>query len=248
MPVGESIEKGPGAACHACGKSLPADTLICAACGAAHGESNRCPHCNVVADVEPHPSLGFRCRVCGGPRVPLDVAGVTLGQNVKAALEGAGREHSRNLAFSAVGFLLTGMGGVAFLVAAVLLLAASPGLLPILATLFACSVPVVAGLTVLGRAARARTLRGQALHLAQVSALSDIQAVTGVLDAGRAAQVLRIAPEQAELLLAEASVGALLGEAPPPRVRVTEASEAFGVETSTELGSDTDVEPRRTEN
>jgi hypothetical protein len=158
--------------------------------------------------------------VCGGPRVALDAAGVSPSERTRAALVGAASEQTKHMMFSAAGFLLTGMGLLALLIASVVVLSAAPGLVPTIATYFGSAVPLVAGLFCLSRAAAARTLRNAALRRAQVSALADAQTVTGALDARRAAELMRISPERAELLLAEASVAALLEEVPAPRLRV----------------------------
>jgi hypothetical protein len=209
-----------GSPCRACGAVLPADKSVCAACGAAQGEENRCPHCTAIADVQPHPTLGFVCRVCGGPRIAIDARFAVPSQSTTTALVAAGREQTKHLMFSAAGFLLGGMGALGLLIASVVVLAASPGLVPSLAAFLAASVPFVAGLLALRRAAQARAQRSEALHSARVAALGDVQAVTGPLDATRAAEILRLDPEQAELLLAERSVLALLRDTPEPRLRV----------------------------
>jgi hypothetical protein len=122
--------------------------------------------------------------------------------------------------FSAAGLLLAGMGMLALVLATAVVSTASPGLVATLATFFGATVPLAAGLLALTRAAAARRLRGGALRAAQVSALCDVQAAGGALDAQGASRLLRVSPERAELLLAEASVSALLEEAPPPRLRV----------------------------
>jgi hypothetical protein len=100
------------------------------------------------------------------------------------------------------------------------LLAVAPGLVPTLLTLVGCSVPLGAGLWALSAAGRARKQRGEALHAARACAVADVQAVLGSLDAKRVSELLRVDIEEAELLLAEASVSALLDEPAPPRVRV----------------------------
>jgi hypothetical protein len=181
-----------------------------------------CPHCNVVADVEPHGALGFRCLVCGGPRVVVEASGVELSVATRAALKSAKTAHTKHLVLSAAGFSLLGMGGLSLLIASAVLLAASPGLLLTLLTLLACCVPLAGGTWGLMRAAAARRVRGEALHTARVDGLADAQAVLGPLDAQQAAQLLRIDADQAELLLAEATVASLL-EAAPPRMRVAAA-------------------------
>ena len=214
---------GAGSPCRACGAVLAANETVCAACGAAQGEENRCPHCTAIADVQPHPTLGFACRVCGGPRIAMGARFVVPSHATKTALVAAGREQTKHLVFSAAGFLLSGMGTLGLVIASIAVFAASPGLVPSLAAFLAASVPFAVGLLALRRAAQARTQRGEALHAARVAALGDVQAVTGPLDATRAADVLRLDPEQAELLLAERSVLALLRDAPEPRLRVEPA-------------------------
>lgn len=234
------VEPRNHAPCRNCGQPLPPGQSVCPACGAAHGEANRCPHCNAIADVEPHSALGFRCLVCGGPRVALDVASVTPSARTTSALVSAGSEQTKHVMFTAAGLLLTGMGALSLMLATVVLLAASPGLVPTLAAYAAAAVPLLAGLFALSRAATARLLRTDALRTAQISALGDVQAVTGVLDAQRVVELMRLPPERAELLLAEASVAALLNEAPAPRLRVEAAP-------PTAPGDSTQLEPRTTE-
>ncbi len=172
----------------------------------------RCPHCNAICDVEPHAALGFRCLVCGGPRIAFDVEGVTPSEATQALLKAAGVEQTKHVMFSAAGFLLAGMGVLALVIAAAVVSTAAPGLVATLATYLAAAMPLIAGLVALGRAATARRLRAEALRSAQVSALGDVQAVTGALNAGQAGQLLRVHAEPAELLLAEASVNELLEE------------------------------------
>lgn len=220
MPPAARTELDPSPTCRACGRALPPGSAVCPACGAAHGDSNRCPHCRAIADVEAHAALGFRCLVCGGPRVALDVAGVTPGPSTLAALHEAGKRQAEHVMYSAAGLVLTGMGALALLIATLVVLAASPGLVPTIAAYFGALVPTAAGLAALGRAARARKLRGQSLLAAEVRALGDVQAVTGELDAQRVSEIMRLTPERAELLLAEASVATLLDQGPAPRLRV----------------------------
>ncbi len=230
------------APCRNCGQPLPPGQSVCSGCGAAHGDANRCPHCNAVADVEPHGALIFRCLVCGGPRVALDVAGVTPSARTEGALVNAGSEQTKHVMFSAAGLFLSGMGALALLIATVVVLSASPGLVPTLATYFAASVPLVAGLLALSRASTARNLRAEALRTAQISALGDVQAVTGQLDAKRVTELMRLSHERAELLLAEASIAALLNEAPPPAPRLRVEGPA-----PTVLGRPIELEQKTTE-
>jgi len=223
MPSVARTELAAGEPCRNCGQALPAGKSVCAACGAAHGEANRCPHCSAIADVEPHPALGFRCLVCGGPRVALGLPNATLSARTNAALTGAGREQTKHVMFSAAGFLLAGMGALAMLVATVVVLATATGPLSTAAIYLAASVPLGAGIFALVGARSARARRSEALRAAEVSALSDLQAVAGPLDAVKVAELMRVGPERAELLVAAASVENLLGAAPAPRLRVDAA-------------------------
>ena len=181
--------------------------------------ADSCPHCNVVADVEPHAALGFRCLVCGGPRVVVDAPQVKLSPAAREPLKTARRGHTRHLLFTAGGLALLGVGGLALLLSGLVLLAASPGPLLTGLTLLGCSLPLLAGTWAMTRAAAARKLRGEALHAARLAALEDAQAALGQLDAERVSQLMRIDAEQAELLLAEASVASML-EPAAPRLRI----------------------------
>lgn len=214
------------ATCRNCGQALAAGRAICQNCGAAHGAANRCPHCDAVADVERHAALGFRCLVCGGPRIALDIQGVEPSVRTNEALRSAGREQTQHVMFSAAGFALVGMGTLAVLVATLAVLATSPGALLAVAAYAASAVPLVTGAFALSRAAKARKNRGDAILRARVSALGDVQAVTGVLPAPRVTEVLRLSTEAAELVLAEASIASYLNEGPAPRVRVEEPDRA----------------------
>ncbi len=234
MPPAARTELDKGTPCRNCGQALPEGKSACPACGAAQGQGNRCPHCHAVADAEPHRALGFSCLVCGGPRIALTAADVALGASTRAALVSAGSEQTKHVVFTAAGFVLTGMGALALLIASAVVLAAVPGPIATLATYLAASAPIVAGLWALARAHAARRLRGDALLTAQSSALSDVQAVTGALSAARVAELLRVSSERAELLLAEASVATLLDEAPAPRLRVDAPLAAEAGESMTE--------------
>jgi hypothetical protein len=180
----------------------------------------QCPHCHVVADVQPHPALGFSCLVCGGPRLALDAPDATLSPVAEQLLTRAGTEQTKHIMYTAAGALLLAMGALALALVSGVVVIAQPGVLPTLAAYAAALVPALAGLTALVGAAKARRARGQALRQAQVHTMAQLQAQRGALDATGAAQILRIPPERAELVLAEAAVATLLEEAPAPRLRV----------------------------
>lgn len=220
MPPAAAPEPDRAAPCRNCGQALSAGKSVCSSCGAAQGEGNRCPHCHTLADVLPHAALGFRCLVCGGPRIALDSADVSLGAQTNQALTSAGTEQTKYLMFSAAGYILAGMGTLALIFAAVVELSVSPGIAATVAAYLAAAVPIAAGLLSLAGARAARKRRTEALRVAQVSALSDVQAAKGALSTAAVAQLMRISPERAELLLAEASVASMLNEVPAARLRV----------------------------
>jgi len=246
MPPAAATALDPRATCQTCGQPLAPGSAACTACGAAHGESNRCPHCGAIADVEPHAALGFRCLVCGGPRLSLNIDGVTPSSPTLEALRRAAKRQTEHVIYSSVGLVLSAMGALALVIATLVVVAASPGVLPLVALYGGALVPVVAGLFALSRARAARTSRAEALHTAEVGALGDVQAVTGALDAQRVAEIMRLRPERAELLLAEASVAALLEQGPAPRMRVSAIAATEPGASIAEMTSDVAPLPPRT--
>jgi len=236
-----ALEPDKGSPCRNCGQALPAGKSVCSACGAAHGEANRCPHCSATADVAPHATLGFSCLVCGGPRVALGLPNVTLSARTSTALTSAGSEQSKHVMFSAAGFLLAGMGALALLIATVVVLSAAPGPLSTLAIYLAAAVPLAAGGLALTGARAARSRRSEALRSAEMSALADLQAVTGPLAAAQVAELMRLSPDRAELLLAAASVESFLDTGPAPRLRVEALGAAPANTPHTQLGNEAEL-------
>lgn len=235
------LEPAQGSTCRNCGRALPAGKSVCSSCGAAHGEANRCPHCSATADVAPHATLGFSCLVCGGPRVALGLPNVTLSARTSAALTSAGSEQTKHVMFSAAGFLLAGMGALALLIATVVVLSAAPGPLSTLAIYLAAGVPLAAGALGLTSARAARSRRSEALRSAEVSALADLQAVTGALGAAQVAELMRITPDRAEMLLAAASVESFLDTGPAARLRVEALAAAPENTAHTQLGNEAEL-------
>ena len=202
-----SAEPGPGTTCRVCGAPLSPDSNVCARCGAAWGEGNRCPHCRTVSDVEPHPRLRFRCRVCGGPRVPLDDPGVRRSGREIRLLEQARRAFLRSSLFRAGGAVLLGSFGLSLLVTLFVLSVAAPGLIGSLGALFACAVPLALGVYALRKAASTQHESELALDQAWLLVASDLLRERGSeLKADELARALRIDEVRAELLLAELSV------------------------------------------
>jgi hypothetical protein len=81
------VTTAPLAICSACGASAVVDG-VCGRCGTPSGESNRCPHCNAIARVEPKgegAKLTWVCGVCAGPRMPNGAGGAAAAVPLREA-------------------------------------------------------------------------------------------------------------------------------------------------------------------
>jgi len=135
-------------ACSACGGGL--DALgRCARCGAVYGEAYRCPLCQALSDVEPHPTLYYCCRVCGGPRVPPD--GSPISEPEVTLLRSVRSEQLRAGAFKGGAAFAAVSGALSLLVTTVVLLATAPAPFAKVAAFAACLVPFVLSFFALGR-------------------------------------------------------------------------------------------------
>jgi hypothetical protein len=215
-------------ACSACGG--PLDSLgHCAKCGAVFGEAYRCPLCQALSGVEPDAALYYRCRTCGGPRIPPSDSRPSEAE--LAALRSARSEQLRTAAFRAgSGFALVS-GGLSFLVTSVVLLATSPALFAKLAALLASVIPFALALFAWRRSrAHARAL-DTALQHAWLLAASRIAAgeaqLGNAVNAATLSRVLRVDEARAEFLLAEVNVQDFVASPQelPARVRVTELAD-----------------------
>jgi hypothetical protein len=201
-----SGEPGPGGTCRVCSSKLD-ESLRCGRCGAAYGESNRCPHCKSVADVEPHDILRYRCRVCGGPRVPLDAADVVRTGRERAPLALAQKSRMKSAAWKVGAISSAGFGLISLVVALLVLGLASPGFVATLLTLAIVSVPLAVAVLAWRRAKREDRTAQNAIDDAWSLVASDwMRNRDSELTADDLAHAMRISNEQAELLLARLSV------------------------------------------
>jgi len=211
-------------ACSACGG--PLDPLgRCAKCGAVFGEAYRCPLCQALSDVEPSEALYFRCRTCGGPRVPPSA--VAPSEQEIALLKTARAEQLRAGAFRAgAGFALAS-GVLSVVVTAVVLLATSPALVAKVAAFVASLTPLVLAALAFQRSAAHTKKLAALLQQAWLAAASRVALHEGPeLSAAGLAKTLRIDEARAELLLAEVSVqNFVAGRSEPQRLRVTELAD-----------------------
>jgi hypothetical protein len=220
-----AVEPAPPEPCSACGGAL--DTLgRCAKCGAVFGEAYRCPLCQALSDVEESPVLYYRCRTCGGPRVPPS-AGAPSDRET-ALLKTARAEQLRALAFRAGSGFVFASGLLSLLVTNVVLLATSPAPLAKAFALFASAVPLVLAFLAFRRSKMHQKRLEQALQQAWLLAAGRVAAEAGgAASAQSLAKTLRIDEARAELLLAELSVQDFVDPhaLPAAKVRVTELAD-----------------------
>jgi hypothetical protein len=215
----------PPDACSACGAAL--DALgRCVKCGAVFGDAYRCPLCHARSDVEPNPTLYYRCRACGGPRIPPN--GKPISEPEIAQLRLARSEQLRAVAFRVGASFALASGVLSLLVTSVVLVAISPAPFAKFAALVASLIPFALCLFAVQRARGHARKLDAALQQAWLLAASRV--VTGAalpVSAAALAKTLRVDEARAEFLLAEVSVQDFV-QAPAdlaPRVRVTELAD-----------------------
>lgn len=176
---------------------------VCDRCGAAFGERQRCPHCNVVARVEPRISGGrttWACAACGGPRIPNGFGGAAAGAALRKAKAGAGRatrEQAARLLFVVMTAFTTLVLATAW---------PSSFVAKVVLALFAI-VPAALALAAHTRARRASTAAAEATEKAWLLAAEDAAAVsrTGI-SAEELAEQLHVDPRRADALLTRLAV------------------------------------------
>lgn len=65
--------------CRACSAPIAPGDNRCDACGAPQSDAIKCPLCGAVANTSPDDEFGYKCDVCGGPRIPIEDSRVTTG-------------------------------------------------------------------------------------------------------------------------------------------------------------------------
>ena len=235
-----SGEPAPGGRCKVCGGTL-SDSLRCEQCGAAYGVKNRCPHCRAIADIEAADPLRFRCRVCGGPRVPVDDHEVVRTGREVPVLKQAKKAHLTRAAWAVAAGVLGGFG-VLSLLTTLLVIAFGPGLLASVTLLAANLVPFVVAALAWRKSKQHGKHRDQLLDDAWGLVASDVLAHAGKeLEAEDLAKVMRIDLARAEQVLAHLSVhdsvharvtdeGDLAYSVGPSKLRVAAASDEPAVD------------------
>ncbi len=103
-PAPPSFDPSSDGRCRICRGAIDEGTGVCRACGAAHGEGNRCPHCGSIAKTRPHATLGRVCAICGGPRLILPRTAPPSLAGDLARARGAHRSTKILAALSGLGF------------------------------------------------------------------------------------------------------------------------------------------------
>ena len=182
----------------------------------------RCPHCGNAADIEADRLLRFRCRVCGGPRVPLDDPRVARAGSEREALAEAQRARSQRAAWAVLGGVVGGFGLLSLLVTMLVLGLASPGLGATLGLLGAVAVPLAFALFAVGRARRSRQRLDAALDSAWQAVAKEMMAERQQgLTVAELGALMRLGEPQAEQLLAALSVDDMVHS------RVTDAGDVL---------------------
>ncbi len=225
IPTDAALATRPEA-CSAC--NAPLDALgRCTKCGAVFGEAYRCPLCHALSDVEPSTTLYYRCRTCGGPRIPPTESPVSEAEAV--LLRSARSEQLRAGAFQAGSGFAVASGVLSLVITSVVLMVTTPAPFAKFAALLASLIPFALSLFAWRRAKSHRTALRSALQQAWFLAASRVAASAegGQMSAEALAKALKIEQTRAELLLAEVSLQDFV-QAPAElaaRMRVTELAE-----------------------
>jgi UPF0716 family protein affecting phage T7 exclusion len=203
-----------------------------------------------VTDAEPSPLLGHRCRVCGGPRVPVDDPGVVRSGREIPVLQRVQRERMRAAAWRTGGGVVLGFGVLSLLVTSFTLLLVSPGVFGTLLGLTLVAIPFALGVLAWRRGSKHRAELASQLRQARALVASDVVSSRhGEVTADELAHILRLSNTEAEQLLAELSVhdflharvtdsGSIAYSVRPSRMRVSSPEDAAAeMELEAELGA-----------
>lgn len=194
--------------CRACSKPIRPGAVKCEACGSPQSDAVKCPLCGSVANASPESEFGYRCDVCGGPRVPVaDTRVVLSGRTSDHLLRADLARHERAKArAAAMGTGVVGAGLVLFGAAATLFFGPLLGIPLVLLGMLAF------GGTAFGLSRSASHGKGiqPAIDAAWESAAADVVASLGSATAPRLAEALGIPETRAEELLAQLEISNLV--------------------------------------
>ncbi|HEY3234403.1 MAG TPA: hypothetical protein VGJ84_06785 [Polyangiaceae bacterium] len=193
----------------------------------------------MVSGIEPSSSFRYRCRVCGGPRVPLDDPGVKRSGREDKPLKAAQRAALRAGAWKVAVVLLSSFAMLSSVIAVLILLIARPGWIETASGLAVSGLPWAIAFIAWRRAKALRERQRAFLDQAWAIVAGDLlTSRPGEVTVHDLAHCLRLKDAEAELLLAELSrsefVGARVSDAGevvyytdrPPPLRVSFASQS----------------------
>lgn len=167
--------------------------------------TSRCPHCGTTAAAKHARAGGYRCNLCGGPRV-LGEADVALsGDEVPLLKEARRATYARWLWL--IGAFASGLAAFAgFSVALVAHWLAEPSTIGTGLLFGLPMLPLTFALFASLRSRRATKASGDALHAARRGAVRDAIQGGRELSASDVTKLFALPPPQAEALLAELNV------------------------------------------
>ncbi len=174
---------------------------------AARTAIERCPHCGNEAGLELSQDLVYRCRICGGPRVPIVAARVERSGAEARLLKEAERAHRSAWLLRALWVVAGVTGGFAFALTFLTLLLLS-ALTSAWASLLAfAALPLGLAFWARQRSLKARRRRADALNDAWTSVAHELLVATpGELTSEQLAGFMLTNEARANQLLAQLNV------------------------------------------
>lgn len=173
----------------------------------ARSAVERCPHCGQRVGIEPSLPLHYRCRICGGPRVPLIAAQFERSNREKPELVRAKRAQRAQWLYRALWIVSGVIGGFGFLVTFLTLLLFSALTTAWASVLLFPAVPLLLALWARSRARRAKLQTQQALSEAWSLVAHEVLGETaGELTSRQLAESMLTDEQHADRLLARLNV------------------------------------------
>jgi hypothetical protein len=218
QPTQPSGELAPTSAhCPACAKPLPEGADRCPSCGIALGEHQRCVHCRAVVDVEPAPDVRFRCRLCGGMRIPIDDAAIERSRPQVELLAKATVAGSAAAIWTIVAAVVAAFGLCSVLVLALVISVAAPATPAAVMAGLAAMVPFGFSALAFRKSRAHRADIARFVEAAWMAAASDIaRARGGEIDGPLLAKLTRTTESEADQLLGRMSSKSLLASSVTP--------------------------------
>jgi hypothetical protein len=168
---------------------------------------SRCPHCGNVTGLELSPDLRYRCRICGGPRVPTRGEHPERTLREREHLVKARRAQRAAWLYRALWIVSGVIGGFTFLTTLIMLLLFSGLGTGWASLLLFGAVPLLLAFWARRRTRRARASTKDELDLAWTSVAHQLlKASEGELTSAELANLMLTDERHADLLLARLNV------------------------------------------